>query len=170
MYCREYRLTQPDCHSRGRARYLRVNEESVGNSLSYRTQTSGNSDVIKTISCGYGSRSSRISQNIFALTGDVVGIQSEVMRQVIAKLQLGHNVDGMPWSMVLPEHTISRCDKATSPETLQEIKDAVGQAVRFARRSMRSSHIPGSTPRSCSKWGHQLENNEPIIASAAKLT
>ena len=165
IYCREYQLAQPDRHSWGRPPYLRANEEPIAKSLSYRTQTSNNSDGIEAFIFGRCSRASMISHHnaSFALTCDIVGIQADVTRLGLAKLQLG-SADGMSWSMVLPKHMISRYDKATSSETLQEITDAVRRVG-----PMRRVQILGLTSTSSRhRWGlRQLEDNKAIIACKA---
>ena len=186
LYCREYQFAEPDRHSRGRPSYLRVDEESVGKSLSY--SPINGLDGIDTVFCSHFQQLSNVSHSNICLAvagNNAVGVEAELLRISLAKSEL-NSADGILWSMVLPElqNTISRnntVEKYVCPQnTLMLMNNATrsrttingvyaGALVSRLVGSMRNVQIPGSTLMR-SNCPQQLEKNEVIIANVAKST
>jgi hypothetical protein len=171
MYCGEYQLAQPDCHSRGRS-YLRVKEEPVGEPLSYRTQPISGFNGIDTVFCSRFQQLSNVSHSnsCLAVAGNnASGVEAELLRIALAKSQLGGSTDGMLWSTVLselqnmiscdymvkkfvhPQSTLVLANNAASSGTTQKGADA--SAIRFVgskRRTQTTDLAPTMAhPRCC---------------------
>ena len=113
-----------------------------------------------------------------AAGNNAVGVEAELLRVALAKSQF-ESVNGMLWSMVLPElqnkkvlhpqSTLALTKHATNPGITPKGAYAGVSPVWLVGGSIRRVQMLGSTLMRSSRL-QQLEDNEAIIANVVKST